>query len=77
VSDETLRELQDTGYPVAKRQLCLDLVAPLPRLAVTPEVVDLADYYVREGLMPGNDLGDAFHLAFATWYRIHYLVTWN
>jgi hypothetical protein len=27
--------------------------------------------------MPANDLGDAFHLALATWYRIQYLVTWN
>lgn len=77
VSDETLRELQDLGYPAPKRQRCLDLVADLPRLAVTEEVVDLADFYVREGVMPSNDLGDAFHLAFATWYRIQYLVTWN
>jgi hypothetical protein len=72
VSDETLRELQDTGYPEVKRQQCLALVASLPRLSVTPEVVALADYYVGEGLMPANDLGDAFHLAFATWYRIHW-----
>lgn len=77
VSDETLRELLDTGYPEAKRQQCLALVAPLPRLAVTPEVTDLAAFYVREGVMPSNDLGDAFHLAFATWYRMHYLLTWN
>lgn len=27
--------------------------------------------------MPANDLGDAFHLAFATWYRLQYLLTWN
>lgn len=77
VSDETLRELQDAGYPAEKRQQCLALVAPLPRLAVTAEVSALAAFYVREGVMPSNDLGDAFHLAFATWYRIQYLLTWN
>ena len=44
---------------------------------MTPEVIDLADFFVREGAMPANDLGDAFHLAFATWYRIQYLLTWN
>jgi predicted nucleic acid-binding protein len=77
VSDETLRELQETGYPDEKRQRCLALVADLPRLAVTPEVTDLVEYYVREKVMPANDLGDAFHRAFATWYRIQYLVTWN
>jgi hypothetical protein len=53
------------------------LVASVTRLAVSPEVIDLAAYYVAEGVMPSNDLGDAFHLAFATWYRIQYLVTWN
>jgi predicted nucleic acid-binding protein len=77
VSDETLRELQDSGYPEEKRQRCLALVVSLPRLAVTPEVTDLVDYYVREKVMPADDLGDAFHLAFAAWYRIQYLVTWN
>lgn len=77
VSDETLRELQDTGYLESKRQKCLALVGGLPRLAVTPEITALAGYYVQEGLMPANDLGDAFHLAFVTWYRIQYLVTWN
>ncbi len=77
VSDETLRELQEVGYPAAKRDRCLDLVADIPRLAVTDEISDLAGFYVRERVMPSNDLGDAFHLAIATWYRIQYLLTWN
>jgi predicted nucleic acid-binding protein len=77
VSDETLRELQDVGYPEEKREKCLALVSALPRLALTPEVTDLAAYYVAEHAMPANDLGDAFHLAFASWYRIQYLLTWN
>ncbi len=62
VSDETLRELQEVGYAESKRQRCLALVDGLPRLAVTPEVTDLAEYFVRHGAMPINDLGDAFHL---------------
>jgi len=66
VSDETIRELQDPGYPEEKRDKCLTLVKDLPRLAMTPEVWDLASYYVREKAMPSDDLGDAFHLAFAT-----------
>jgi len=77
VSDETLRELEDHGYPDEKRQRCLALVAGLPRLAVIPEVIELARYYIDEGAMPSNDIGDAVHLASATWYRIPYLLTWN
>lgn len=77
LSDETLRELQEPGYPAEKRDKCLELVFDLPRLAVVPEVIELVAYYVAEHLMPADDLGDAFHLAFATWYRIQYLLTWN
>jgi hypothetical protein len=77
VSDETIRELRDIGYPAAKRKRCLDLVVNLPRLVLTDEITDLAAFYIREGVMPSNDVGDAFHLAFATWYRIEYLLTWN
>ena len=69
--------MQDPGYPEEKRDKCLTLVKDLPRLAMTPEVWDLASYYVREKAMPSDDLGDAFHLAFATWYRVQYLLTWN
>jgi hypothetical protein len=77
LSDETVRELQDPGYPEDKRRQCLALVAGIRRLAVTPPVTDLAAYYVAERLMPADDLGDAFHLALATWYRMQYLLTWN
>jgi hypothetical protein len=77
LSDETIRELQQADYPEEKRQKCLALVRHLPRLALTPEVTNLAAYYVAERAMPAYDLGDAFHLAYATWYRLQYLVTWN
>jgi hypothetical protein len=72
-----LRELEDVGYPLEKREKCLNLVRGLPRLAVTSEVTDLARFYVDEEAMPSADWGDAFHLAFATWYRLQYLTTWN
>lgn len=77
ISEETLRELGDTGYPDEKRTKCLSLVAGLRCLPVTIDVVDLAEFYVQEGLMPSYDLGDAFHLALASWYRAQYLLTWN
>lgn len=44
VSDETLRELQESSYPEEKRRKCLALVADLPRLALAAEVIDLAAY---------------------------------
>lgn len=77
ISDETLRELSDLGYPQEKWERCMKLIRGLSALRTVREVVELAMYYVREGLMPAYDLGDAFHLAFATWYRVQYLLTWN
>jgi hypothetical protein len=77
VSDETIRELGDRGYPPEKRDRCLHLVSGLPRLVTVPDVERLAMLYAREGVMPSSDLGDAYHLAFATWYRVQYLLTWN
>jgi predicted nucleic acid-binding protein len=76
-SDETIRELQDPGYPEDKRARCLALVAGVPRLAVNAEILDLAGYYIQERIMPSGDPGDALHLAFASWYRIQYSLTWN
>lgn len=76
VSDETVRELQEVGYPEDKRERCLALVSNLPRFTLTAEVTELAAYYIAEHVMPANDPGDAFHLAFATWYRVQYLLTW-
>src|SRR5437762_13085629 len=56
VSDETIRELQDYGYPACKRDQCLALVINLSCLALTSEVSELAAYYVQEGAMPSNPL---------------------
>jgi predicted nucleic acid-binding protein len=77
VSDETIRELSEEDYPKEKRERCLSLVSTLTCLAMLPEIVQLAAYYVSEGAMPSHDMGDALHLAFATWYRVQYLLTWN
>lgn len=77
ISDEVLRKLGDEKYPVEKREKCLDLVKHVNCLRIVPEVSDLAMLYVKEGLMPSKDYGDAYHLAYATWYRVQYLLTWN
>jgi hypothetical protein len=61
VSDETVRELEEPD-PRRETRAVHALIQKLPRLALAPDVFDLAEYYVREGAMPSNDVGDAFHL---------------
>ena len=63
--------------PPEKAVEMLDLIRPLPRLARTDPVEALARHYIAEKVMPANLGGDAMHLALATYYRCHFLLTWN
>lgn len=42
-----------------------------------PEVDRIASYYISNRLMPGTAGLDAVHMAFASHYRIDFLLTWN
>lgn len=63
----------DSRY-AAKR---LARIASLSSVDFTPEAVDLADWFVRVGLLPSNFQADANHLAVCITNKIDYLVTWN
>lgn len=55
----------------------LELVADLRILEFTPEIHEVAEFYVRHKLMPGTPSADAYHLAFASCHGCDYLVSWN
>lgn len=38
---------------------------------------DIVEAYLRNRLMPSYDIRDAVHLAFASFYKMDYLLTWN
>jgi predicted nucleic acid-binding protein len=71
----TLGELQEGDYP--GKADALALIADLPLLEVVPEIEDIAAVYIRRRLMPKEDLGDAYHLAIASYYGVDFLLTWN
>jgi predicted nucleic acid-binding protein len=66
---ERVAEPHRTGY--------LKLIEPLPTLRMAEEVAILADGYLSRGIFHRKFLGDAMHVAFASFYKIDYLVTWN
>ena len=74
-SDVTVAELMGADYP--GRENALALVEPLPRLAVTDEIVRIAELYVRHRVMPAPASGDASHLALASLNEVDCLLTWN
>jgi predicted nucleic acid-binding protein len=75
ISAVVLDELSADVYPT--RDECLALIAELPVLDITQEILDVADIYRSRGLMPRNPVADALHVAIASCYRMDYLLTWN
>ncbi len=68
-------ELQRGEYP--GKNDAIRMVGDIPLLEVIPEIEDIANVYVARRLMPGGDMGDAYHLAIASFYGLNFLLTWN
>ncbi len=68
-------ELQRGDFPA--RASCLDLVSSLPVVAVDAAVLEIVEAYIQQRVMPADPLGDALHLALASYHRSDFLVTWN
>ena len=41
------------------------------------EIIDIASIYMKNFLMPKELIGDAMHLAYASYFKIDFLLTWN
>jgi hypothetical protein len=46
-------------------------------LEIDDAITEVVEAYVRHKLMPQNPLGDALHLALASYYKCDFLLTWN
>jgi hypothetical protein len=68
-------ELEHGDFP--SRADCLRLIAPLPVLAVEPAVLEIVQTYIARQVMPHNPVGDALHLALASYHRCDFLAAWN
>lgn len=74
-SEATLDEISEGHYP--KKQELLMLVAGASILMPDPQIIDIAQIYLDNFLMPRTLKGDALHLAYASFYKIDFLLTWN
>ncbi len=75
ISPLVQRELERTREPYRKSYL--KLIHHLPQLEVPEEAAILADGYIGRGIFQRKFLGDALHVALASFHKIDYLVTWN
>jgi predicted nucleic acid-binding protein len=74
-SEGVIAELQEGRYKTQSD--AVGLVATLPRLEVVDDIADIIDVYLANRLMPKERLGDALHLALASYHKCDFLLTWN
>ena len=74
-SEAVLDELSGGDYPT--RDQALSLVSSLPVLPVEPPIAETVEVYIAHQVMPQDPLGDALHLALASYHRCDFLLTWN
>lgn len=55
----------------------IGLIDDLPRLEVVDDIANIIDIYLLNHLMPKERIGDALHLALASYHKCDFLLTWN
>lgn len=74
-SQAVIDELSRGRFP--GRDDALKLIGKLELLPITEEIEEIVAVYLSHYLMPQDAVGDALHLAVASYYGSDYLVTWN
>ena len=74
-SEAVLAELGEGEY--ASRDDAISLLKGLDLLEVPDQIADIIDVYLENHLMPRERVGDALHLALASYHKCDFLLTWN
>lgn len=70
-----LEELGRGRY--AGRRDALMLMREVPILPFEPAIAEIVEVYVLQKVMPRDPVGDALHLAIASFHKCDFLLTWN
>ena len=76
-SPAVLDELSSGDYPENKRKKVLNLIINLPLLSIESEIIEIVQVYIQQKVMPNDPVGDALHLALASYHKCDFLLTWN
>lgn len=74
-SEAVLDELDKGNYP--QKTEAMTLMSELPLLPVEPALTEIVQAYIRHHVMPNAPVGDALHLALASYHKCDFLLTWN
>jgi len=75
ISDAVLQELSNGNYP--RKAEIIRLVSTIPLLPSVSDLEQVVEFYISNYVMPRSFVGDALHLAYASYFDIQYLLTWN
>ena len=75
ISPDVIAELQKGNYP--NKSKALEYALSIELIERKKEIIDIASVYIANLLMPKDLLGDAMHLAYSSYYKIDFLLTWN
>jgi predicted nucleic acid-binding protein len=74
-SDAVLDELSRGNHPV--KEEALRMVQSLELVEIVVEIEEIVEAYIRHKVMPNDPVGDAMHLALASFHKCDFLLTWN
>lgn len=70
-----VEELSRGDY--STKEAALQLITGVTTLLVEPPVLEIVEVYIEHHVMPRDPLGDALHLALASYHKCDFLLTWN
>jgi predicted nucleic acid-binding protein len=74
-SDAVINEIESGDHP--EKMSKFGLLESVALLDITWEIEEIVEVYISNYLMPKDELGDALHLAIASYHKIDFLLTWN
>lgn len=74
-SEAVLSEISSGDYP--NRESVIALMEDVPLVPVDDAIIEIVETYVSHHIMPADPLGDALHLALASYHKCDFLLTWN
>jgi len=75
ISEETLNEIYNGNYP--NKGKIIKFTSKLKVLEPDKNIIEITRVYLKHYLMPQTQTGDAVHLAYASYYKMDFLLTWN
>lgn len=75
ISEETIAELSRGDYP--NKTKIIECAFQIQVLPLDEHIVEIAQVYLDNLLMPRVLKGDALHLAYASFFKMDFLLTWN